>query len=95
MPLRNHKKCLGDIFCAKQRPEFEPDEVGAEAAKLETFSTGSLKTHRLWGGVQAGLKFSGCPTPADSLFLTVSSITTLSLYYYPFQRIPFSSIMGA
>jgi len=54
MPLRNHKKCLGDIFCAKQRPEFEPDEVGAGsgvpknasflgwavAAKLEKFSAG-------------------------------------------------------
>ncbi len=34
MPLRNHKKCLGDIFCAKQRPEFEPGEAGVEAAKL-------------------------------------------------------------
>jgi hypothetical protein len=27
-----------DLFYAKQRPEFEPDEVGAEAAKLEKFS---------------------------------------------------------
>ncbi len=40
MPLRNHKKCLGDIFCAKQRPEFEPGEAGVEAAKLEKFSAG-------------------------------------------------------
>jgi len=53
MPLRNHKKCL-ETFCAKQRLEFEPDEVDpgsgvlknvsffgwAIAAKLEKFSDG-------------------------------------------------------
>ena len=72
-PLKKCEKCQGGAL------QFEPGEADAESINLKSLALGPPKTHRLWGKVQAGLEFSGCPTPADSHFLSGSSISLREL----------------
>ena len=53
----------------RRRPEFEPGEADAEAAKLKKFSDapGSPKTPRLWGG--GGSRIQWLPDAVRNQFL--------------------------
>ena len=63
--MKNAKEAPCNLSQAKPEPK---------QLNLKNLASGPPKTHRLWGEVQAGLKFSGCPTSADSHFLDGSSI---------------------
>ena len=52
----------------RRRPDFEPGAAGAEAAKLEKFSAGVPEDASSSGWGAGELKFSGCPTPAETNF---------------------------
>ena len=64
----------------RRRLKFEPGVAGAEAAQPERLGPGSQKERLLLGGVQAGLKFNGCPTQPEPILESLS--VYLQKYYF-------------
>ena len=68
-PFKKSEKCHCGItknvwetfFVRSSALNLSQAKLASKQLNLKSLAPGSPKTHRLWGGVQTGLKFSGCP----------------------------------
>jgi hypothetical protein len=77
MALRKLEKAREfELFQEKQRPEFVPGAAGAEGQrglqKCIIFGERLLQLNLKSLAMEAGHKFSGCPTPPEPIFESLS-----------------------
>ena len=75
--VEKFKLCQGGAL------NFDQAQPAPKQLNLKSLAPLSPKTHRLWGGVQAGSKFSGCPTPAEFNLLAVRQYIGQSKFTKP------------